>query len=186
MQDFVKRPATYADVLAAPEHMVAEIIDGEMVTMPRPEPRRLVAISSLCGLINGPFDVGRGGPGGWRVLREPEVHLDEEVLVPHIAGWRRERLPRIGDIEYITLSPDWVCEIPSTSSARYVMGSKRRTYARQGVCHSWFVDTSARLLESYELRDGLWVLLNTFVENDEVAAVPFAEVPFPLGILWVD
>ena len=187
MQDIApRRPATYADVLAAPEHLVAEIIDGELVTMPRPAPRHAVSISNLITLINGPFDLGRGGPGGWWIIDEPELHLGKEILVPDIAGWRRERMPAVPETAYFSLAPDWVCEIPSPSSARYDRGSKRQSYARHGVSHCWYVETAGRLMECYELRDGQWVLLQTYVENDEVAASPFAEVPFPLGLLWAD
>ena len=187
MQDIApRRRATYADVLAAPEHLVAEIIDGELVTMPRPAPRHLVSGSNLTSLLNGPFDLGRGGPGGWWIIAEPELHLGDEILVLDIAGWRRERMPVVPENPYFTLAPDWMCEIRSPSSAKYDRGPKRQTYARHGVGHCWYVETAARLLECYELRDGLWVLLKTFAENDEVDAPPFEAAPFPLGLLWAD
>jgi len=63
--------ATYRDVLDAPEHVVAEIIDGTLYTHPRPAPRHATATAtSVLGIeIGGPFDRGRGGPGGWRLSR---------------------------------------------------------------------------------------------------------------------
>ncbi|HEX2872196.1 MAG TPA: Uma2 family endonuclease, partial [Polyangiaceae bacterium] len=83
--------ATYQDVLDAPEHLVAEIINGELVTSPRPASPHARAASSIGGELYGPFDRGRGGPGGWVILVEPELHLLGHVLVPDLAGWRRER-----------------------------------------------------------------------------------------------
>ena len=184
MQDLPRRRATYADLEAVPPHLVAELIDGELVTHPRPRPRHIVVGSNLGTLLNGPFDLGRGGPGGWWILAEPELHLGDDVLVPDLAGWRRDRMPKLPETAFFGLAPDWVCEIPSPSTARYDRGAKRDIYAKNGARYLWHVDPDARLLECFELRDGLWVLLKTYKDNDEIAAPPFAEVPFALGLLW--
>jgi Uma2 family endonuclease len=114
--DRTRKPATYADVLAAPDHVVAEILDGELHLSPRPAPRHAAASSGLGGALHGPFDRGRGGPGGWRILDEPELHLGADVVVPDLAGWRRTRLPRLPDEAYFTLAPDWICEVVSPST----------------------------------------------------------------------
>ena len=81
--------ATYQDVLDAPAHRVAEIVDGTLYTQPRPAPPHAVASSRLGFDLGGPFDRGRGGPGGWWIIDEPELHLGEDILVPDLAGWRR-------------------------------------------------------------------------------------------------
>jgi Uma2 family endonuclease len=114
--DRTRKPATYADVLAAPDHVVAEILDGELHLSPRPAPRHAAASSGLGGALHGPFDRGRGGPGGWRIPDEPELHLGADVVVPDLAGWRRTRLPRLPDEAYFTLAPDWICEVVSPST----------------------------------------------------------------------
>lgn len=59
------RPATYEDLLTLPDNLVAEIIADELHASPRPAPAHAIAGSSLGILIGGPFDHGRGGPGGW-------------------------------------------------------------------------------------------------------------------------
>jgi len=100
--------ATYEDVLNAPENKVAEILDGELVLSPRPALRHARASSKLGGLLDGPFDGGRGGPGGWLLLDEPELHFGEHVVVPDLAGWRRVRLPSVPDAPWLDLAPDWV------------------------------------------------------------------------------
>lgn len=188
MQDFAltRRRATYADLEAMPTHMVAEIIDGELVTMPRPGPRHTFSYSGLGVFVGGPFQYGRGGPGGWWILDEPELHLDQDVLVPDLAGWRKERMPRLPDTAYFALSPDWVCELISPSTEQYDRGPKRDIYARSGVGHLWLVDPDARLLEAFALDAGSWRLVRTYRDNELVDAPPFGEVPFDLGHLWAD
>ena len=57
--------ATYQDVLDAPAHQVAEVIDGTLYTHPRPAPRHTLASSALGGTLEPPFHRGRVGPGGW-------------------------------------------------------------------------------------------------------------------------
>ncbi len=83
--------ATYQDIIDAPENMVAEIIHGALHTHPRPAPRHAVAHSSLGDELMSPFQKGRGGPGGWWILDEPEVHFGTDVLAD-LGGWRRGRM----------------------------------------------------------------------------------------------
>jgi Uma2 family endonuclease len=131
--------ATYEDVLNAPEHKVAEILDGELVLSPRPALRHSRAASRLGTLLGNPFDRGRGGPGGWTLLYEPDLHLGEHVIVPDMGGWRLERLPSVPDAPWLDLAPDWVCEVLSPSTARIDRGRKLRIYAAAGVatCGCW-------------------------------------------------
>jgi Uma2 family endonuclease len=179
-----KRHATYADVLAAPAHMVAELIGGELVTQPRPSPRHGLAASSLGEELIGPFQKGRGGPGGWLFVDEPELHLSDNVVVPDIAGWRAERLSALPDTPYFTLPPDWVCEVLSPSTENWDRGPKRRIYAKAGIGHLWLVDPRAKFIEAFGLANGSWLLLGTVSENEAVALPPFEAVSFPLSALW--
>lgn len=184
MADPAKRRATYADLDAVPPHLVAEIIDGELVTQPRPAPRHGVAANSLSNEITGPFQKGRGGPGGWVFAVEPELHLGPDVVVPDIAGWRRERLPALPDTPYLETPPDWVCEVLSPATVPYDRGAKRRIYGRAGVAHLWLLDPQARLLEVFALTAGQWLLAATFQDAEEVVAPPFDAISFSLGVLW--
>ncbi len=95
------------DVLNAPGHMVAEVIDGTLHTQPRPAMPHARASSSLGAKIGGPFDYDSGGPGGWWIIDEPELHLADDILVPNLAGWRRERMSDFPDSAYVTFAPDW-------------------------------------------------------------------------------
>ncbi len=180
------RNASYQDILALPEHQVGEIINGELHTHPRPAPRHARAYSALGYLVGGPFDGGRGGPGGWWIIDEPELHLAGDILVPDIAGWRRQRLPTLPQTAWFELAPDWVCEILSPSTARTDRALKMPVYAREGVAHLWLVDPDAHTLEVYRLQEpGQWLLLATLKEDDEVRQPPFEAVGFSLGGLWV-
>ena len=177
--------ATYQDVLDAPPHMVAEIIDGTLYTHPRPAPPHALASSDLSGILNPPFRRGRGGPGGWWILFEPELHLGDDIVVPDLAGWRRERMPELPPEAYFTLAPDWVCEVLSPATRKLDLGSKNAIYARAGVSHLWLVDPEARSLEAYALRDKQWVLIDTLFDDASVSLPPFDAISFDLGDLWV-
>jgi Uma2 family endonuclease len=179
-----RRRATYQDVLDAPEGMIAEIIAGELYLQPRPAPRHSEAAFGLAGSLDGPFRRGVGGPGGWIILFEPEVHVDGDCLVPDLAGWRIERMPSVPDSAYIDMAPDWVCEILSPSTRAKDIGPKREAYARIGVGHLWHVDPPALTLETFELRDGRWIVGPTFRNAEPVRAAPFADVAFTVDALW--
>ena len=178
--------ATYQDVLNAPEHKTAQVIKGVLHTLPRPANRHAKASSGLAMELGVPFEFGRGGPGGWWILHEPELHLGDDILVPDLAGWRRERLPLIPDDPYFTLAPDWVCEVLSPSTRHIDLGPKRDIYARQGVPHLWLVEPNAQSLEALALRAGRWILLGRCQENDPVSLPPFEAVSFRLSTLWAD
>ena len=176
----------YAQLQALPEPVVGEIIAGRLYTQARPAGKHTLAHSELLVELGGPFDRGRGGPGGWRILTEPEIHLvlDTEVVVPDLAGWRRERLPALPQDHRFTVVPDWICEILSPSTAGKDRALKLPLYARFGVPCVWLIDPAARTLEAFMLRDSHWVLDAVFQNDDQVAAAPFAAAPFSLAVLW--
>ena len=120
---------------------------GRLHTHPRPAAPHALASTALGGDLLNPFQFGRGGPGGWWILFEPELHLGEEVLVPDLAGWYRERMPDYPDTAYFTLAPDWVCEVLSPSTRKLDLHEKRPLYALAGVGHLWLVDPTDRTLE---------------------------------------
>ena len=186
-----EKRATYQDVLDAPPRVVAEVIAGRLYTHPRPAPKHAVAHLGIAAKIGPPFHFGDGGPGGWLVVVDPELHLpagafDPDIVVPDLAGWRRERMPKLPETAFFEIAPDWACEILTPSTARLDRGEKRDVYAREGVAHLWLVDPIVRQLEVFELRDGRWALLATISGSEEVAVAPFAAVPFSLGSLWAD
>jgi Uma2 family endonuclease len=167
-----------------PDHRVAEILDGELYTWPRPAPRHADASSGLVAALRGPFDRGRGGPGGWRILFEPELHLGADVVVPDLAGWRRERLPALPEEAYVSVAPDWACEVVSPSTASTDRVTKLRIYAREAVGHVWLVDPIARTLEVLRLEPALWRVALTCADFALVHAEPFEAIELDLSLLW--
>jgi Uma2 family endonuclease len=183
-RDQSARRATYDDLLKVPDHLVAEIVDGELYATPRPAPRHADASSGIGGVLRGPFDRGRGGPGGWRILFEPELHLGADVLVPDVAGWRRERLPTLPEEAYFTIVPDWVCEVVSPSTAALDRVKKLGIYARERVRHAWIVDPLAQTLEVMRLENDRWAIIGTWAADAVVRAEPFAALEWDLIMLW--
>jgi len=180
------RPATYDDLAALPDNLVAEIVSGELHASPRPAPPHARAGSSLGGLLVGPFDHGRGGPGGWRILDEPELHLGPDVLVPDLAGWQRSRMPHLPKTAYFPLAPDWVCEILSPSTSQLDRAKKLGIYAREQVGHAWLIDPDAGTLEVLRLENGRWTILATHAGAEAARAEPFADIDLDLASLWAD
>ena len=187
MADPARRRATYEDVLRAPEHMVAEIVDGELHLNPRPAKPHAAAATALGEELGPPFKRGRGGPGGWIILYAPELHLAADVLVPDLAGWRRERMPVITTHEpYFTLAPDWVCEVLSPRTARLDRAKKLPIYARAEVRHVWIVDPLARTLEALRLEREKRVIVDVWAGDAKVRIEPFDAIDLDLAVLWAD
>ncbi|HZI11881.1 MAG TPA: Uma2 family endonuclease [Myxococcus sp.] len=179
-----KRPATYEDLQALPEHMVGQIIDGELIAMSRPASPHAVAHSVLGSVLLTTFQLGQRAPGGWWIVNEPELHFGRDVLVPDIAGWRRERMPQMRRVPYFTLAPDWVCEVLSPSTEALDRKRKREIYAREGVKYVWLVDPAERTLEVFHWQEGQWVPRGRYAGEERVRAEPFEALELELGALW--
>jgi len=183
MSELVKKEATYEDLYEIPENMVGEIIEGELHAFPRPSFRHSNVESGLAE-IRIPYQHGRGGPGGWILLIEPEILLGKSVLVPHLAGWKKERLPHPPETNWTWVVPDWVCEILSPASVRIDRVRKMNIYSRDAVPYAWLVDPVAETLEVFRLENGRWSLILTAAGDDKVRAEPFDEIEIDLGSLW--
>jgi Uma2 family endonuclease len=179
-----RRLATYQDVLDAPPDIVAELVSGTLYQTPRPSTAHVAAASAIGEELGPPFKRGRGGPGGWVILDEPELHLGADILVPDLGGWRRERMPELPHAAFIELSPDWVCEVASPSTRRLDRGEKLRVYVEQGVRHVWLVEPLDQLLEVLELDRGAYRIVQTATGSTPVRLQPFDAIEFDLSALW--
>jgi Uma2 family endonuclease len=185
-----KKPATYEDLMQVPEHQVAEIVNGELVVSPRPASRHANASSRL-GVALGPFDRDPGGdePGGWLFLDEPELHLGaggRQVVVPDLAGWRRERLPELPDAPWIDIVPDWLCEVASPSTARHDSIVKSAIYLDAGVRWLWLVTPLTETIEVFEKSpdQARWTLVTTAVGPEPRRLAPFEALTLDVARLW--
>ena len=184
MKSLARKPATYEDLVALPEDQLGQILDGELVASPRPAPGHSLAASILGVELAGPYSRGRGGPGGWWILDEPEIHLGNDVLVPDLAGWRQARMPYMPEEAFFSLAPDWICEVLSPSTVGIDRIRKLPIYARNGVGHAWLIDPAARTLEVFRREASGWLLAGAFAGDERVRAEPFDGIELELGALW--
>jgi Uma2 family endonuclease len=187
MAKLAKQRATYEDLFHIPENMTGEIIDGELIVTPRPSRKHVYTASALGSEVGPPYQFGRGGgPGGWIILDEPEIRLGENILVPDLAGWRRERFPLSEETNWISVTPDWVCEVLSPSTLRVDKIRKMPVYAQSGVLHFWLIDPLARTFDVFRLESGQWVVAGLYAEDDKVRAEPFQDIVIELVNLWLE
>lgn len=187
MSELAKGKAGYEDLYGIPENMTGEIINGELVVTPRPSRRHGFSANALGTAVTAPYQFGRGeGPGGWIIIPEPEIGLGEDILVPDLAGWRNERFPDEEPHNWISVPPDWICEILSPGTLRRDKIVKMPIYARYGVPYLWLLDPIARTLDTFRLQEGQWVVAGVYMEDDEVRTEPFKEITIHLSDLWLE
>jgi Uma2 family endonuclease len=184
MADPARKKATYADIEALPPNMVGEIIDGVLHTQARPARRHGIASNSLADELTSPFQKGRGGPGGWIFIDEPQLHFGIQVVVPDLAAWRLERARFDLNEARTHIAPDWVCEVLSPSTARFDRGQKSNIYALAGISHYWIVDLTNKTLEAYRLTDGKWLQVGSAGSGELVSLEPFDAIAFSFDDLF--
>ena len=187
MAEPARTKATYEDLYDLPANVTGEILNGELIVTPRPSRKHVYTASFLGGQLVPPYGLGRGGgPGGWIILIEPEIKLGEDILVPDLAGWKRERFPTSEETNWISVAPAWVCEVLSPTTLRVDKIRKMPIYALYGVLHFWLIDPLGKSLDVFRLESGGWFLLASFTENDKVRGEPFQETEIDLGNLWLE
>jgi Uma2 family endonuclease len=186
MRELHRAPATAQDLRDVPDGWTGQIVDGELWALPRPSFGHGRASTQLGFELVGPFGRGRGGPGGWLLLDEPELHLGADIIGPDLAGWRRERLPvdPPADAAFFTLAPDWVCEVLSPSTMRLDRVQKRRLYLRERVSWLWYLDPLGRTLEAYALGGEEYVASGTWGAGEKARVAPFEALELELDGLW--
>ena len=182
-----KKFATYNDILSLPEHLTGEIINGELIVMPRPGPKHARSTTALGSEIFDPFDRARNnGPGGWWILFEPEIHLNSDVIVPDLAGWKRDLVPNLPTSKaYFEIAPNWVCEVLSKKTATMDRVKKLPVYAKSKVDHVWLVNPDQKTLEVYIRKEDKWGEVLNFGGEGLIRAEPFDAIEINLGDLWL-
>lgn len=185
MAEPLRRPASWQDILDAPEGLKAEVIAGELLLHPRPRLEHGRSQAILSSHLSPPFDLGNGGPGGWWIVVEPDVLFGEhDIVSPDLAGWRRSTLPELPNEQPISTPPDWVCEVISPTSARRDRITKTSLYLTGGVSYYWLIDPELRSLEALRADGGRWTLLGAWTDGHHVAVPPFEAVELDVGSLF--
>ena len=179
-----KRFSCASDLDQLPEHVVGEIVGGELYTSPRPAAAHTRAASRLGGALDGPFDRGQGGPGGWIILDEPELHLGSNIVVPDLAGWRRTTMPSLPHVAHFDVAPDWICEILSPSTESFDRSIKMPIYSQSGVTHAWLIDPLAQSIEVYERTAETFHLVERHDGSVSALVRPFEAVSLDFSALW--
>jgi len=191
MGEAIKKNPTYEDILKLPENIRGEIIFNELLTSPRPSPAHQKAMSKMTSRL----DSGLGGNAGssdgsdgvetWLFLTEPELHLDSHIIIPDIGAWKSKRVdPSFYSRSWVSLTPDWVCEIQSPSTARIDRVTKRRVYFELKVPYYWLLDPTARTLEAMKYSAEGWLNVGSFGGSDSINVEPFAELQLRLEDFW--
>jgi len=186
MRAFQKMPATYDDIRRLPEGVNGEIVNGELFTSPRPNMGHANVAAELTSELVPPFGHGRGGPGGWWIVGEPELHLGANILIPDLAGWRRERVPKRTDAPFMEVAPDWICEITSRSTASFDRVKKLPVYLQAGVAYAWLVDPLGRTIEALRREANRWVVIGNFPGDTPARIEPFDAHELDLRTLWLE
>ncbi len=185
MSEPARKKATYNDLYNVPDGMTGEIINGELIVTPRPSRKHTYTTSALGSEIIHLYQFGRsGGPGGWIIIIEPEIKLGDHTMVPDLAGWKEERYPDEEPHNWISVTPDWVCEMLSPGTRRLDRMGKMPIYAQYEVPYLWLVDPIDKTLEVFQLKEGEWVVAGLFADHATVRAKPFTEIEINLGDLW--
>jgi len=181
-----RRRAVYEDLFDIPGNMTGEIINGNLYATPRPSRKHVYAVSVLGDEIGSPYRAGRGGPGGWIILIEPEIAFGRDIIVPDLAGWKKERFPIEEPNNWISVAPDWVCEILSPSTSQVDRTEKMPVYAQHQVSHAWLIDPMLRTLEVFKLESDRWMVLGAYAKAAKVSVEPFVEIGLDLSVLWLE
>lgn len=184
----LKAPATIADWLALPGDSRVELIQGALIDRELTGPRHGRVMARLGSSVTRRFDRKPGGrfPGGWWIVLDVAVAFQDEVYLPDLAGWRRDRCPTFPAERPVPIRPDWVCEILSPSNARTDRVQKLRTYHRCEVPHYWLIDPEEQSLTVLRYSAGGYVVAMTASAEEVVRAEPFSEMEFPLSNLFAD
>ena len=185
MPDPARKLSTYSDLLALPDDTRAEILNGEIIVEPSPTPAHQSTIAEIYAELRGPFQRGRGGPGGWWLIPDVDVELGpHDICRPDISGWRKDRVPGFPAERPVRHRPNWLCEGLSPRTAVLDQGAKRVLYQRAGVPWYWVVDPLNRTLTVLRLVEDAYVVEHVAGDQGRAALQPFESVEIDLGSLF--
>jgi Uma2 family endonuclease len=185
VSESAKRLATYEDLLALPEHVRAEIVGGEIVVSPSPTPVHQSVVGEIYAELRGPFQRGRGGPGGWWLILDVDVRFGvHDIYRPDVSGWRRENVPHFPTERPVVNRPDWICEGLSPRTAVIDQRDKRAVYASSGVPFYWVVEPTNRTLTVLRLSTEGYVVETVVGDRGSARLRPFDDFEIELEAIF--
>jgi Uma2 family endonuclease len=151
--DFMHRSrvrATREDYERLPEHVKAELIDGEIVVTPAPSDWHEHLVMGLVLRLHD--HLGKAGTCRIRGSRTEVCAWEqgeEKILQPDAVVLPEGTRPTGRDWKAPT--PVWVAEVLSPSTAKRDRGVKIRLYAAAGVREAWLVDPDTETIEVCDL-----------------------------------
>lgn len=177
--------ATYADLERLPPGMVGELLGGELFATPRPAPTHALVAGEMHGELWSRFQRATSGPGGWWILFEPELHLDGDVLVPDLAGWRVTTMPHVPTQQaFVDVVPDWVAEVASPTTAAWDRRRKLPRYYELGVGHVWLVTPETRSVDVFRHGPEGWYLAGVYSDEPDARIEPFHQAALDVARWW--
>ncbi len=185
MSESAKRLATYDDLLALPDDVRGQVVAGEVIVSPSPTPLHQSVLAEIYSELRGPFQRGRGGPGGWWLIPDVDVRFGpHDIFRPDISGWRRESVPEFPMKRPVIQRPDWVCEGLSPRTAVVDQGIKRNVYASAGVPWYWLVEPANRSLTVLRLSPEGYVMEVVVGESDSAHLPPFDAIECEVALFF--
>ena len=187
MAPTAKKLATVEDLLSIPEEKRVELMDGEIIYHGQPLQRHGASQGNLGAILN-PFarrDGGSGGPGGWWIVVEAGVRYGIHTACRHdLAGWRRGRLPELLDEEYVSVTPDWVCEILSPSNRKHDLVRKKAILHRAKTPHYWIVDPEEKTVSVLRWHEDGYLSVSDAGVGDKARLEPFEAIEIDVSALF--
>ncbi len=175
---------TYQDYLELPEEpgYRFEILDGELIREPSPNVPHQRASRRLQRTLEDYFQ--ETDPEG-EVFDAPlDVTLYTTTVVQPDLFYVSGQQQAIVEHTRVNGPPTLIVEVMSPTTSRKDRLQKMQVYQRAKVMHYWLLNPEDRTLECFMLRDGLYTLVASGMDDDIVEHPVFEGLSIELGVLW--
>jgi len=175
---------TYQDYLELPEEpgYRFEILEGMLVRDPSPNVMHQRVSRRLQRILEDYF--WQADPGG-EIFNAPldVTFQDITVVQPDVFYISGEQKPIVKE-KRIDGPPKLVVEVISPSTSRKDRLKKMQIYQKTQVQHYWLVNPDDRSLECFSLRDSIYAIVASGMDEDVVEHPDFPGLVIELKALW--